>query len=127
MRTTHCTLHTPGHSVHYIQTRQITDFARHYPDRCRSVAVADLGAGWFETVIDGETRRGWHHDHDLVTDVARDSVLGEVWYVPDFGALVRWTGAAQDAATVLVPAWDGDGRTACLSAGHPVVVGGGGR
>ena len=90
MRSTHCTLHTPGHSVHYIQNRQITDFARHYPERCHAVTVTDLGAGWFETKIDGETRLGWNHDHDLVTEIARDSVLGEVVHVPDFAALVRW-------------------------------------
>ncbi|MGO1865574.1 MAG: hypothetical protein ACTH0G_07585 [Corynebacterium variabile] len=111
MRSTHCTLHTPGHSVHYIQGRQITDFARHYPGRCDAVTVTDLGAGWFETKIDGETRLGWNHDHDLVTDVARDSVLGEVVHVPDFDALVRWVsgsgtvGNSGTSGTVLIPAW----------------------
>lgn len=119
MRSTHCTLHTPGHSVHYIQNRQITDFALHYPERCHTVTVTDLGAGWFETEIDGDTRLGWNHDHDLVTEISRDSVLGEVIYVPDFSALVRWVdgnGVGRPAAaagatgpgssgTVLIPAW----------------------
>lgn len=111
MRTTHCTLHIPGHSVHYIQGRQITDFALHYPDRCRPVTLTDLGAGWFETEIDGETRLGWNHDHDLVTEVARDSVLVEVSYVPDFEALVRWVGGSRavgplpGSGTVLLPSW----------------------
>ncbi|HIW91987.1 MAG TPA: hypothetical protein H9870_10040 [Candidatus Corynebacterium avicola] len=108
MRSTHCTLHTPGHSVHYIQNRQITDFARHYPERCHTVTVTDLGAGWFETEIDEDTRLGWNHDHDLVTEIARDSVLGEVTYVPDFSALVRWVdgdGGGRPSGTVLIPAW----------------------
>ncbi|WP_291476239.1 hypothetical protein [Corynebacterium sp.] len=114
MRTTHCTLHTPGHSVHYIQGRRITDFARHYPERCHTVTVTDLGAGWFETEIDGESgtvRLGWNHDHDLVTEIARDSVLGEVVHVPDFGALVRWVGRnravgpVEGSGTVLLPTW----------------------
>lgn len=119
MRTTHCTLHTPGHSVHYIQGRRITDFARLYPDRCHTVTVTDLGAGWFETEIDGQIRLGWNHDHDLVTEIARDSVLGEVVHVPDFGALVRWVGADRVAGavtgsgTVIIPAW-GEART-CAS------------
>lgn len=130
MRSTHCALHTPGHSVHYIQGRQITDFALHYPDRCHAVTVTDLGAGWFGAEIDGVTRLGWNHDHDLVTAVARDSVLGEVVHVPDFGALVRWvdggrhagtagtagpvTGPLNPAGTVLLPAW-GDVRP-CVTA-----------
>lgn len=104
MRTTHCTLHTPGHSVHYIQGRRITDFAFHYPDRCHAVTVTDLGAGWFETTIDGEARLGWSHDHDLVTVIARDSVLEEVVHVPDFDALVRRVGG-RTSGTVLIPAW----------------------
>ncbi|MGP5082127.1 hypothetical protein ACTXJ8_10055 [Corynebacterium variabile] len=120
MRTTHCTLHTPGHSVHYIQGRQITDFARHYPERCHTVTVTDLGAGWFETEIGGETRLGWNHDHDLVTEIARDSVLGEVVHVPDFGALVRWVGAGRSvgpvagSGTVIIPAWGRAGS--CVAA-----------
>ena len=114
MRSTHCTLHTPGHSVHYIQTRQLTDFARHYPERCHAVTVTDLGAGWFETKIDGETRLGWNHDHDLVTEIARDSVLGEVVHVPDFAALVRWVDGNSNgsAGTVLLPAWGKTGSCA---------------
>jgi hypothetical protein len=122
MRSTHCTLHLPGHSAHYLQTRQITDFARTFPDRCRPVVLTDLGAGWFDAE-DGGTRTGWNHDPDLVTDISRDSVLGEVWYVPDFAALLRWTGAGRDAATVLLPAWDEP--AACLPAQRPVAVGGG--
>ncbi|MDN6439090.1 MAG: hypothetical protein L0K27_06430 [Corynebacterium nuruki] len=133
MRSTHCTLHIPGHSAHYLQARQITDFARNFPDRCRPAVLTDLGAGWFTAGIadvgdgatgdDSSTRTGWNHDPDLVTDIARDSVLGEVWYVPDFAALVRWTAAGQRAGTVLVPAWDEP--AACLPAQRPVAVGGG--
>jgi hypothetical protein len=123
MRSTHCTLHLPGHSAHYLQTRQITDFARNFPDRCHPVTVTDLGAGWFTAAgDDGHTGTGWNHDPDLVTDIARDSVLGEVWYVPDFAALVRWTRTDRDAATVVVPAWTEP--AACLPAQRPVMVGG---
>lgn len=126
MRTTHCTLHTPGHSVHYIQGRQITDFALHYPDRCQAVTVSDLGAGWFEADIDGETRLGWNHDHDLVTEVARDSVLGEVQYIPDFEALIRWVGSFRAGArlpgsgTVLLPVWGEVRPCVTTDAGAPV-------
>ncbi|AWT26997.1 MULTISPECIES: hypothetical protein [Corynebacterium] len=113
MRTTHCTLHTPGHSVHYLQSRRITDFARRFPDRCVPVTVRDLGAGWFEMPAEGGTRLSWNHDPDLVTDVARDSVYGEVVHVPDFEALVRWVGGnraagpVEGSGTVLIPAWGG--------------------
>lgn len=112
MRTTHCTLHIPGHSVHYIQGRQIIDFALRHPEQFQPVSLTDLGAGWFETEIDGETRLGWNHDHDLVTAVARDSVLAGVSYVPTFGALVRWTGSARSighsgSGTVVTPSWSG--------------------
>jgi hypothetical protein len=64
MRSTHCTLHIPGHSAHYLQARQITDFARNFPDRCRPAVLTDLGAGWFTAGIaeaggDISTRTGW--------------------------------------------------------------------
>ena len=103
MRTTHCTLHTPGHSVHYLQNRQVLGFARHYPGRLVDVHLTDIGAGWFDLRIGEYNRLGWYHDHDLVTDIARDSVLGDVQYIPDFHALVRWVG--EGAGTVLFPSW----------------------
>ncbi|AGP30058.1 hypothetical protein [Corynebacterium terpenotabidum] len=120
MRTTYCTLHGPGHSPQYIQARQITDFLRHYPERCHRVTVTDLGAGWFSMDIDGDTRLGWNHDHDLVTAIARDSVLREVIYTPDFEALVRRVG---QAGTILIPAW-GEARRCVPLGGRRVVVDG---
>lgn len=105
MRAIRCPLYLPGHSVHFLQARQIAEFSRHFPERSRKVILTDLGAGWFEVDLEGEVRRGWDHDQDLVTDIARDSVLEEVRYIPDFHALIRRVGDVEGAGTVLIPAW----------------------
>ena len=107
MRTTHCNLYLPGHTVHYIQGRKVGEYTFDHPDECEPVTVTDLGAGWFETTIDGEVRLGWNHDPDRVTMFARDSVLGEVRYVPFSGALAM--GSVRDngplVGPLLYPAW----------------------
>jgi hypothetical protein len=111
MRSTHCTLYIPGHATHYIKNRQVMDFVRRYPERLVTVALTDLGAGRFSTEpadadVAHPSRLGWNHDPDLVTEIARDSVLGEVQYIPDFEALVRWIGEpGGGSGTIVEPAW----------------------
>lgn len=128
MRTTHCSLYLPGHTVHYIQGRKVAEFRYEHPDECEPVTVNDLGAGWLEATVDGDTRLGWNHDPDRVTMFGRDSVLGEVLYVPFSGALVsvRSGDGERTGVPVLYPAWgassgefDGGGFRSCRPADGP--------
>ncbi|MDN5683716.1 hypothetical protein [Corynebacterium glyciniphilum] len=108
MRTTHCSLYLPGHTVHYIQGRKLGEYQIEFPERCRQVKITDLGAGWFETEVGGETWLGWNHEPDRVTMFARDSVLGEVVYVPFSKALAsvrRDEEGRRKGSFVLYPAW----------------------
>lgn len=113
MRTTYCNLYLPGHTVHYIQGRKLGEYQIEHPEQCRPVKVTDLGAGWLETEVDGETRLGWNHDPDRVTMFARDSVLGEVVHVPFSEALASvqyHSDGARAGSFLLYPAWGSAGH-----------------
>ncbi|MGV0869115.1 hypothetical protein [Corynebacterium kalidii] len=115
MRTTRCNLYLPGHTVHYIQGRKLGEFQIEFPERCRKVTLNDLGAGWFEAVLDGETYLGWNHDPDRVTMLARHSVFGEVVYIPFSKSLAgvrRDDYGRRTGSYVLYPAWCGDDEDA---------------
>jgi hypothetical protein len=79
------------------------------------ITLNDLGAGWFEAVLDGETYLGWNHDPDRVTMLARHSVFGEVVYIPFSKSLAgvrRDDYGRRTGSYVLYPAWCGDGEDA---------------
>ncbi|MGP9724890.1 hypothetical protein ACT3SZ_12835 [Corynebacterium sp. AOP40-9SA-29] len=108
MRTTHCRLYLPGHTVHHIHGRKLGEFLACFPERCLHASVTDLGDGWLEAEIDGETKTGWSHDPARVSDFAADSALGKVTYIPFTGTLasaIYNEDGTRFGSTVLYPAW----------------------
>lgn len=109
----HCGSYAPGHVVHPIQSRLVGDFLYYFPERCSRIRLADLGDGWFETVLDGEVRRGWNHDASAVTAVVLESLLDNVLFVPKSRALVsaRHDGLGETGwRGILYPVWGGPGQ-----------------
>lgn len=121
MRYPQCHLCHPGHQVCHSRAREVAA-ALHspqgYPGPVAPVELTDLGGGWFEAGIDGEARLGWNHNLDDVAAFARDSVLGEVLFLPEFSALVCVRGQFDTTASqcrLLYPAWGG--RHGCVAGG----------
>lgn len=115
MRHPQCNTVHPGHQVHRGLARKVSE-ALHPAsgglDRFEAVHLTDLGGGWFEAGVDGEVRLGWNHSLDDVAAFARDSVLGDVLYVPQLSVLVCVRTQSDVSASrrrLLSPAW---GRTA---------------
>lgn len=108
-----CRSYNPGHTVHPIQSRLVGEFLASFPERCLPLRLTDLGDGWFETVLHGEVRRGWNHNPSAVNAVVLESLLDNVIYVPESGALVS---ARHDAdgptgwRGILYPAWGDPGQ-----------------
>ncbi|WP_291478421.1 hypothetical protein [Corynebacterium sp.] len=117
MRHPQCSLFHPGHQVHHIQARKVAEVlhpASGDLGRFAPVELTDLGGGWFEAGVDGETRLGWNHSLDDVAAFARDSVLGEVLFIPELSALVCVRGQFDPVASqrrLLYPSWGK--RNAC--------------
>lgn len=116
MRHPQCTTVHPGHQVHRGLARKVSE-ALHPAsgglDRFEAVHLTDLGGGWFEAVIDGEVRLGWNHSLDDVAAFARDSVLGDVLFIPEQAVLVCVRTQSDVSASrrrLLSPAWGTSGR-----------------
>lgn len=105
-----CRSYGPGHTVHHIQAKKVSQFLDHYPERCTTVHLTEDDDGWFTMGRDGETARGWNHDADQVRMFVLDSLLGTVQFVPFSCALVsaRYDrDGTRTGQAVLYPAWQG--------------------
>lgn len=111
MRHPQCRLFHPGHQVHHIQARKVAEVlhpASGELERFTAAELTDLGGGWFEADVGGETWLGWNHSLDDVAAFSRDSILGEVLFVPEYSALVCVRGQFDSVASqrrLLYPAW----------------------